>query len=44
MFAAIALGAAGIMRIFDNVDFPLSRTLPENLEGVIFGPSLKIYD
>jgi hypothetical protein len=25
MFAAIALGAAGIMRIFNNVDLPLSR-------------------
>jgi hypothetical protein len=27
-----------------NVDLPLSRMLSENVEGAIFGPSLKIYD
>jgi hypothetical protein len=44
MFAVIVLGVAGIMRIFDTVDLPLSRILPEKLKGAIFGPSLKIFD
>jgi hypothetical protein len=41
MFAAIAPGAADIMRIFNNVGLPLSRIFPENLEGALFGAALR---
>ena len=44
VFAAIVLGVAGIMRIFDAIwAFRYHGTLPENLEGAIFGHSLKTY-
>lgn len=43
-FAAIALGIAGVMRIFDAIwAFRYHGVLPENLEGAIFGHSLKTY-
>lgn len=36
VFAAIVLGVAGIMRIFDAIwAFRYHRVLPENLEGAI---------
>jgi hypothetical protein len=44
LFAAIALGVAGIMRIFDAIwAFQYHGALPENLENAIFGHSLKTY-
>jgi hypothetical protein len=44
IFAAIALGVAGIMRIFDAIwAFSYHGVLPENLENAIFGHSLKTY-
>jgi hypothetical protein len=44
LFAAIALGVAGVMRIFDAIwSFRYHGVLPENLEGAIFGHSLKTY-
>ncbi|MGO8859266.1 MAG: hypothetical protein ACLQRH_00640 [Acidimicrobiales bacterium] len=44
LFAAIALGVAGIMRIFDAIwAFRYHGVLPENLENAIFGHSLKTY-
>ena len=43
-FAATILGIAGIMRIFDAIwAFRYHGVLPENLEGAIFGTSLKTY-
>jgi hypothetical protein len=44
LFAAIVLGVAGVMRIFDAIwAFRYHGALPENLEGAIFGHSLKTY-
>jgi hypothetical protein len=44
LFAAIVLGVAGVMRIFDAIwSFRYHGVLPENLEGAIFGHSLKTY-
>ena len=44
LFAAIVLGVAGIMRIFDAIwAFRYHGVLPENLENAIFGHSLKTY-
>jgi hypothetical protein len=44
MFAAIVLGVAGIMRIFDAIwAFRYHGVLPQNLEDAIFGTSLKTY-
>jgi hypothetical protein len=44
LFAAIVLGVAGIMRVFDAIwAFSYHGVLPENLEGAIFGHSLKTY-
>jgi hypothetical protein len=44
IFAAIVLGVAGIMRIFDAIwAFSYHGVLPENLENAIFGHSLKTY-
>jgi hypothetical protein len=44
LFAAIMLGVAGIMRIFDAIwAFSYHGVLPENLEGAIFGHNLKTY-
>ncbi len=44
LFAGIALGVAGIMRIFDAIwAFSYHGVLPGNLEGAIFGHSLKTY-
>jgi hypothetical protein len=44
IFAAVALGVAGIMRIFDAIwAFQYHGALPENLEDAIFGHSLKTY-
>jgi len=44
IFAAIALGVAGVMRIFDAIwAFQYHGALPENLEDAIFGHSLKTY-
>ena len=44
LFAAIALGVAGIMRIFDAIwAFRYHGVLPENFEAAIFGHSLKTY-
>jgi len=44
VFAAIALGVAGIMRIFDAIwAFRYHGLLPQNLEDAIFGHSLKTY-
>jgi len=44
IFAATVLGIAGIMRIFDGIwAFRYHGVLPENLEGAIFGTSLKTY-
>ena len=43
-FAAIVLGIAGIMRIFDSIwAFSYHRQLPEHFEGAIFGHNLKTY-
>jgi hypothetical protein len=44
LFAAIALGVAGVMRIFDAIwAFQYHGVLPANLENAIFGHSLKTY-
>jgi hypothetical protein len=44
VFAAIVLGIAGIMRIFDAIwAFRYHGALPQNLEDAIFGHSLKTY-
>ena len=44
LFAAIVLGVAGIMRVFDAIwAFRYHGVLPENLEEAIFGHSLKTY-
>jgi hypothetical protein len=44
LFAAIVLGVAGIMRIFDAIwAFSYHGVLPENLQGAVFGHSLKTY-
>jgi Ca2+/Na+ antiporter len=44
LFAAIVLGVAGIMRIFDAIwAFRYHGVLPADLEGAIFGHSLKTY-
>ncbi len=44
IFAAIVLGIAGIMRIFDAIwAFRYHGVIPENLQGAIFGHSLKTY-
>lgn len=44
VFAAIVLGVAGIMRIFDAIwAFSYHGVLPSNLENAIFGHSLKTY-
>ncbi len=44
VFAAIMLGVAGIMWVFDAIwAFRYHGALPENLENVIFGHSLKTY-
>lgn len=43
-FAGTLLGLAGIMRVFDAIwAFGYHGTLPSNLEGAIFGHSLKTY-
>jgi hypothetical protein len=43
-FAGTVLGIAGIMRIFDAIwAFGYHGVLPSNLEGAIFGHSLKSY-
>jgi hypothetical protein len=44
LFAAIVLGVAGVMRLFDAIwAFRYHGALPENLENAIFGASLKTY-
>ncbi|HXA34085.1 MAG TPA: hypothetical protein VNV87_17670 [Acidimicrobiales bacterium] len=44
LFAAIMLGIAGVMRIFDAIwAFTYHGQLPANLEGAVFGHSLKTY-
>jgi hypothetical protein len=44
LFAAIVLGVAGIMRIFDAIwAFRYHGVLPENFEAAIFGHGLKTY-
>jgi hypothetical protein len=44
IFAAIMLGLEGVMRFFDAIwAFSYHGVLPENLEGAIFGHSLKTY-
>lgn len=44
IFAAIVLGVAGIMRIFDAIwAFRYHGALPQNLQDAIFGHSLKTY-
>jgi hypothetical protein len=44
LFAAIVLGVAGIMRIFDAIwAFRYHGKLPQNLENAIFGHSLTTY-
>jgi hypothetical protein len=44
IFAAAVLAIAGIMRIFDAIwAFSYHGVLPANLEGAIFGHSLKTY-
>jgi len=44
LFAAIVLGVAGIMRIFDSIwAFRYHGALPQHLEDAIFGTSLKTY-
>jgi hypothetical protein len=44
VFAAIVLGVAGIMRIFDAIwAFRYHGVLPQNFEDAIFGHSLKTY-
>jgi len=44
MFAGVMLMIAGVMRLFDAIwAFSYHGVLPENLEGAIFGHSLKTY-
>ena len=44
LFAAIVLGVAGVMRIFDAIwAFRYHGVLPQNFEDAIFGHSLKTY-
>jgi hypothetical protein len=44
VFAAIVLGVAGVMRIFDAIwAFRYNGALPQNLEDAIFGRSLNTY-
>jgi len=44
VFAAVVLGVAGIMRVFDAIwAFRYHGVLPENLENALFGTSLKTY-
>jgi hypothetical protein len=44
VFAAVILGVAGIMRVFDAIwAFRYHGAIPDNLEGAIFGHSLKTY-
>lgn len=43
-FAAIVLGVAGIMRIFDAIwAFRYHGALPENLQNALFGTNLRNY-
>ena len=43
-FAAVVLGVAGIMRIFDAIwAFRYHGSLPSGLENALFGTSLKTY-
>jgi hypothetical protein len=43
-FAAVMLGVAGIMRIFDGLwAFRYDGVVPDKLEGAIFGHSLSTY-
>ena len=44
VFAAIVLGVAGVMRIFDAIwAFRYHGVLPQHFEDAIFGTSLKTY-
>ena len=44
IFAAVVLGVAGVMRIFDSIwAFRYHGVLPQHLEDAIFGTSLKTY-
>jgi len=44
IFAAIALGIAGLMRIFDAIwAFSYKGPLPDGLQGALFGHSLSTY-
>jgi len=44
VFAAIVLGVAGVMRIFDSIwAFRYHGVLPQHFEDAIFGTSLKTY-
>src|SRR5689334_15845805 len=44
VFAAVMLGLEGVMRFFDAIwAFRYHGTLPQNLEGALFGHSLKTY-
>ncbi len=44
LFAAIVLGVAGIMRIFDAIwAFRYHGAVPQKLEDALFGTSLKTY-
>jgi hypothetical protein len=44
VFAAVVLGIAGIMRIFDGVwAFSYHGALPDGLQGAVFGHSLSTY-
>ena len=44
IFAAIALGVAGIMRIFDAIwAFRYHGQVPQHLQDALFGTSLKTY-
>jgi hypothetical protein len=44
VFAAVVLGVAGIMRIFDAIwAFGYHGTTPQRLEDALFGTSLKTY-
>ena len=44
VFAAVVLGVAGIMRIFDAIwAFRYKGALPENLQNALFGNTLKNY-
>jgi hypothetical protein len=43
-FAATVLGIAGVMRLFDAIwAWSYHGTLPDNLDGALFGHSLKTY-